>query len=135
LFANLLVASVVGAFPAAAIGQASDATPDVTGPPHESLGRAAERVHAVLCKLPDRREMEAQFRWQFDSRIEAVQVEVEREFGKEAANRSYISTLPCYRFRSGWRQDRALTTAVRAFEDELKRWEKRYKLRSFRRGG
>ena len=132
LAASALIISS-GVLSAAAFAQSPDAVEEEIGPPHESLGRAAEEVHAVFCKLPDRDELEAQFRRDYGRRVNAVQKAVAAEFGEEVANRSWISVLPCHTPRSEFRQNLAIDAALKQFERELERWEKRYHLRKFKK--
>lgn len=132
--AAFALALCIGEVPAIAWGQTAVSEVEEHGPPHESLGRAAEQVHAVFCKLPDREELESQFHRDFQQRYSAVHKAVEDEFGKDAANRSYISVLPCRRYRSEFKQDLVIASAIKTYERELERWEARYHLGRFRKG-
>ena len=106
---------------------------DERGPPQESLLRAYEHISSVLCVAPERDAALREVGRRYAKRLRAVRDAVAGEYGAAAADRGYISVMPCYNNRWQFGQQRAADRAVEAFEHELSIWEKRYGLNGQRK--
>lgn len=125
----LIIVATAFVFASAASGRpgepAQESQEDL-GPPHENLGRRGEQVYAVICRSPNRDAEIKKFEEEFRARRKAVHREVVREYGEEVANRTYLTTGPCYSFRSDDEFQERLSQAKDAYRAMLVYWETRY---------